>query len=157
MFDHLAASLNIFKDGFPCLMFDQTILSNILLHEQMFDLLGVSVKREVGDEDGAWARDGAGAGQDPGEEGVGVSYFLSISFLFFFNIFILSLFSFVLYPNTDFSRVHIYCEGVNGVEAFVRRLIFWLFLRLTVKGGVSRKFAVISKPQNACLSAETKK
>ena len=106
-----------------------------------------------------------GPGQDPGEEGVGVSYFYYFPFFFFFfffvNIFILSLFSFVLYPNTDFSRfalaVHIYREGVNGVEAFVRRLIFWLFLRLTVKGEVSRKFAVISKPQNACLSAETKK
>ena len=70
--------------------------------------------------------------QDPEEEGVGVSYFYYFPFLFFFfNIFILSLFSFVLYPNTNFSRfalaVHIYCEGVNGVEAFVRRLIFGFF------------------------------
>ena len=141
--------------------------SNFIQHHvasraNVWSFRGVSKTRGRGWGRGLGQR--RGRGRTRGRRGSGSLIFitfLSFFFFFFFNIFILSLFSFVLYPNTDFSRfalaVHIYREGVNGVEAFVRRLIFWLFLRLTVKGEVSRKFAVISKPQNACLSAETKK
>ena len=50
-------------------MFDQTFSSNILLHEQMFDLLGVSVKR--------WAGAGMGKGGVSGS-------LIFITFLSFF-------------------------------------------------------------------------